>query len=157
MFEHFSKHEVLPIGLLRGVSHVNKARGNRLEYVVANPMADTELENTDKVFVLCSAATYSRLMHSTRTRNSNGLQEMHRQERIRENRNHNMSVKDMADGIAKLKLRHKVLTSKIGSIHDATLRGLTSQVEIARLRKQLDSETGLQPSDAALKAAASAF
>lgn len=157
MFEHFSKHEVLPIGLLRGVSHVNKARGNRLEYVVANPMADTELENTDKVFVLCSAATYSRLMHSTRTRNSNGLQEMHRQERIRENRNHNMSVKDMADGIAKLKLRHKVLTSKISSIHDATLRGLTSQVEIARLRKQLDSETGLQPSDAALKAAASAF
>ena len=55
-FEKFISKGMLPLGLLRGVGRFNKfgVKGNKMEYVVANPPGDTELFGCDRIYVLSS-------------------------------------------------------------------------------------------------------
>jgi hypothetical protein len=138
MFQHFSNHHVLPVGLLRGVSHTNKAKGNKMEYVVANPAPDTELETTDKVFVLSTARVIKSLNFSGKGHVKDSLAEMHRAERSRELKSHHRSVGDMDEDIHNLKDSHKILMSKLNSLSDISLIRLrANDDEIQELRTRM--------------------
>lgn len=54
LFEHLSKENIIPLGILRGVfSNMSSgAKGNKMPYVYTNPHKDTELFTCDRVFVL---------------------------------------------------------------------------------------------------------
>jgi hypothetical protein len=142
MFQHFSNHRVLPVGLLRGVSHTNKAKGNKMEYVVANPAPDTELETTDKVFVLSTARVIKSLNFSGKGHVKDSLAEMHRAERSRELKSHHRSVGDMDEDIHNLKDSHKILINKLNSLSDISLTRLrANDDEIQELRTSMEGLT----------------
>ena len=155
MFQYFSKHHVLPVGLLRGVSHTNKAKGNKMEYVVANPAPDTELETTDKVFVLSTAKVMNSLNFSGKGKVKDSLTEMHRTERSRELKSHHRSVGDIDEDIHNLKDSHKILMSKLNSLSDISLTRLReNDLEIQELRNSMGSLTSqMDPATLAAMAA----
>ena len=121
MFDHFSKQNVIPVGLLRGVSHTNKAKGNKMDYVVANPVPDTELETTDRVFVLCTSSTKDHITAQSKSIKKDGLSEMHRQERLRDIKLQRNTIHDLDKNMMELKNKHKDIQERITRLSEMAL------------------------------------
>ena len=115
-FELFNNKGMLPLGLLRGVGHYNKfgVKGNKMEYVVANPPADTELFSSDRIYVLSHKPPIS-----SSKRAKDGRNEMRRLEEARKSKQaiHKNTSNHNGD-IGALRMKHTELQSQLQATID---------------------------------------
>jgi len=121
LFTYFIRENIVPLGILRGVSRSNKVKGNKMEYVVANPGKDTELDMSDKVFILSAKAPRPR-----KDGRRDIVAEMRRNESNRRLANHHFSVDDVDASVKMLKSKHTELLATVNNMEDSLKSRITT-------------------------------
>ena len=134
MFEHFSKQNVLPLGILRGIPRFQTlgVKGNTKNYVFTNPDKDVELFPCDRIFVI--AGTHPRAHKAGVT---DGVMEIRRMEKTRFDRLSRKTVSDLSEDLNVVKTKHNVIEDSLVELSHTTNSRTTESMR--RLEKLLQN------------------
>jgi hypothetical protein len=146
--ELMSSHNMIPLGLLRGVNSAFSAqyKGNAAPYAYTNPPSETELARSDKVFVLSQVApspklagkNIAQMMHDANQirKNARGSMEMRKQDDGAESGGTSGELKRLSSEVAELRASLKeikdLLGVSVGAIRNAAARPDVAPVQLIK-------------------------